>query len=298
MTRNSSAEQATQNTKSEVWTLLRLLRWTTDYFAEKGIENPRLDAELLLAHVLELDRVGLYLNFERPLNADELDAIRPLVKRRGQREPLQYLLGQTEFWSLPFEVTPAVLIPRADTEILVEEALNRADQEQGSLLDVGTGSGAIAVSLASELPGWQISALDISAEALEIARRNAEKNGVAAQLQVLQGDLAQLPQQQYDLIVSNPPYIAQAEWDELMPEVRCFEPQQALLAEDNGLECYRKLAAQAQSRLKPEGWLLVEIGYQQAEVVSELFRNAGLRDVFIRDDYAGQPRVVGGCNNA
>ncbi len=280
---------------SEIWTLLKLLRWTTDYFAEKGIDNPRLDAELLLAHVLELDRVGLYLNFERPLNAAELDIIRPLVKRRGQREPLQYLTGVTEFWSLRFEVTPAVLVPRADTEILVEEALSRADQESGDLLDVGTGSGAIAISLATELAGWKMTALDISSEALDVAGRNAEQNGVAEQVQLLHADLAELPQQQYDLIVSNPPYIAQAEWDELMPEVRCFEPQLALLAEDNGLDCYRKLAAQAQSRLRPGGWLLVEIGYRQADAVSQLFEAAGLQDVFVRDDYAGQPRVVGGC---
>ncbi|SHI94820.1 [protein release factor]-glutamine N5-methyltransferase [Malonomonas rubra DSM 5091] len=281
---------------AETWTLLRLLRWTTDYFGEKGIDNPRLDAELVLAHVLKLDRVGLYLNFERPLNADELDAIRPLVKRRGQREPLQYLTGQTEFWSLPFEVTPAVLIPRGDTEILVEEALNHADAANGSLLDVGTGSGAIAISLATELADWQVTALDISSDALEVAARNAEKNGVARQMQFLQADLAELPQQQYDLIVSNPPYIARDEWDELMPEVRCFEPQQALLAAGNGLDCYRKLAAQARSRLQPGGWLLVEIGFRQAENVSQLFRDAGLQDVFVRDDYAGQPRVVGGCN--
>ncbi|WP_303721129.1 peptide chain release factor N(5)-glutamine methyltransferase [Malonomonas rubra] len=279
-----------------IWTLLRLLRWTTDYFDGKGISNPRLDAELLLAHVLELDRVGLYLNYERPLNEAELDAIRPLVKRRGQREPLQYLLGQTEFWSLPFEVTPAVLIPRADTEILVEEALNRVDAEVGELLDVGTGSGAIAISLATELADWQVSALDLSVEALEVARRNAERNGVAGQVRFLQADLAQLPQQQYDLIVSNPPYVAQAEWDELMPEVRCFEPRQALLAEDNGLDCYRKLTSQAQNRLKPRGWLLVEIGYRQAEAVQQLFTAAGLQDVFVRDDYAGLPRVVGGCH--
>lgn len=279
---------------SETWTLLKLLRWTTEFFAEKGIDNPRLDAERLLAHVLQLDRVGLYLNFERPLIATELDTIRPLVKRRGQREPLQYLLGSTEFWSLDFEVTPAVLIPRGDTEILVEESLSHAAPE-GSLLDVGTGSGAIAISLASELPNWQVSALDLSAEALELARRNAKKNGLAERLQFIHADLAELPQQQYDLIVSNPPYIAQAEWESLMPEVRCFEPQMALLAENDGLDCYQKLAAQAVSRLNPGGWLLVEIGYQQALAVQQLFADAGLTDVYVRDDYAGQPRVVGGC---
>lgn len=278
---------------SETWTLLKLLRWTTEFFAGKAIANPRLDAELLLAHVLNLDRVGLYLNFERPLNAAELDVIRPLVKRRGQREPLQYLLGSAEFWSLEFEVTPAVLIPRADSEILVEETLSHA-ATAGQLLDVGTGSGVLAISVASELPDWQVTALDISAAALQVARRNAQKHRVAERLQFLHADLAELPQHQYDLIVANPPYIAQAEWDALMPEVRCFEPQIALLAGNNGLDCYQKLAAQTATRLVPGGWLLVEIGYQQAAAVQQLFTAAGLREIFVRDDYAGQPRVVGG----
>ncbi len=289
---DSLKDQAAQNTR-ETWTLLKLLRWTTNYFSEKGIDNPRLDAELLLADVLKLDRVGLYLNYDRPLSQEELDVARPLVKKRGQREPLQYLLGTTEFWSLPFKVTPAVLIPRADTEILVEEALARAGSD-GQLLDVGTGSGAIIISLASELPDWQMTGLDISAAALEIARENVEKNQVVSQVQLVQGDLAELPVQQYDLIVSNPPYIAQREWDELMPEVRCFEPQLALLAGNDGLECYQQLAAQAISRLKTGGWLLVEIGYQQAEAVKELLAAAGLVNVFVRDDYSAQPRVVGG----
>lgn len=292
MTRNSLKDQTAQN-PSEIWTLLKLLRWMTDYFTEKGIDNPRLDAELLLADSLELDRVGLYLNYDRPLLSAELDAIRPLVKRRGQREPLQYLLGHTEFWSLQFDLTPDVLIPRADTEILVEEALARAGTE-GQLLDVGTGSGAIVVSLATERPNWQMTGLDISAAALAIAQRNVDKNQVSGQVQLLHGDLAELPQQQYDLIVSNPPYISQDEWKELMPEVRCFEPQVALMAKNDGLACYQHLATQAPSRLNPGGWLLVEIGCEQAEAVQVLFSQAGLDDVFVREDYSGQPRVVGG----
>lgn len=279
---------------SEAWTLLKLLDWTTEFFTGKEIDNPRLDAQLLLAHLLRLDRVGLYLNYDRPLTAEELDIIRPLVKRRGQREPLQYLIGSTEFWSLEFEVSPAVLIPRDDTEILVEEALSRAG-ERGCLLDVGTGSGAIVVSLATELPNWQMTGLDISTEALSVATRNAAKHGVSDRVQMLQGDLAKLPEARYDLIVSNPPYIATDEWEALMPEVRCFEPQSALLAEDGGLDCYQKLAAQATNCLNPGGWLLVEIGYKQSEAVQRLFCDAGLSEIFVRHDYADQPRVVGGC---
>ena len=278
---------------AETWTLLRLLRWTTNFFDEKGIDNPRLDAELLLAHCLELDRVGLYLNYDRPLSADELDTIRPLVKRRGQREPLQYLVGSTEFWSLKFKVTPDVLIPRGDTEILVEEALSHA-AETGSFLDVGTGSGAIVISLATELTDWQLTGLDISPQALHVARQNVESHQLEQRIELVEGTLAELPQQQYDLIVSNPPYIARSEWDELMPEVRCFEPELALLAEENGLICYRQLAMQALQRLNPGGWLLVEIGYRQATAVKELFSAAGLTNLFVRDDYSGQLRVVGG----
>lgn len=278
---------------SETWTLLRILRWTTDYFTDKGIDNPRLDAELLLAHILKLDRVGLYLNYDRPLNAEELDTVRPLVKKRGQREPLQYLLGKTEFWSLEFNVSPAVLIPRGDTEILVEEALARAD-DSGKLLDVGTGSGAVVISLASELPDWQLTGLDLSAEALAQAQENVAKHEVGNRVELVQGNLAELPPYQYDLIVSNPPYIAETEWDELMPEVRCFEPQMALLAENDGLACYQHLTRQAASNLNRNGWLLVEIGYKQADAVKELFSAVGLSSVFVRDDYAGQPRVVGG----
>ena len=281
---------------TETWTLLRLLRWTTNFFSEKGIANPRLDAELLLADCLHLDRVGLYLNYDRPLLPTELDLIRPLVKRRGQREPLQYLLGSTEFWSLKFKVTPAVLIPRADTEILVEEALARAGSA-GQLLDVGTGSGAIVVSLASELTDWQMTGLDISAAALAIARENVSVHQLEDRIDLVEGDLAELPPQQYDLIISNPPYISKTEWDELMPEVRCFEPELALLADHDGLICYQLLADQAASRLKNGGWLLVEIGCQQAEPVKKLLSAAGLENIFVRDDYSGHPRVVGGQLN-
>jgi len=293
MKQNSLTEQPGQGS-SEAWNLLKLLRWITDYFTEKGIANPRLDAELLLANQLKLDRVGLYLNYDRPLLASELDLIRPLVRRRGQREPLQYLLGSTEFWSLEFVVSPAVLIPRADTEILVEEALSHAGSE-GQLLDVGTGSGAIIISLASELSGWHMTGLDISPQALAVAQENVERHHLTERVHLLQGDLAELPQQQYDLIVSNPPYISSQEWDGLMPEVRCFEPQLALLAKNDGLSCYQQLLGQTRNRLKPNGWLFVEIGYKQAEAVKSLFVAAGLKDIFVREDYSGQPRVVGGC---
>ena len=278
---------------SELWTVLKILRWTADYFAGKGIDSSRLEAELLLAATLDLDRVGLYVNFERPLDAAELAAFRERVQRRAQREPVQYILGETEFWSLPFIVSPAVLVPRADTEVLVEEALARlADASQ--LLDVGTGSGAIAIALAHEKPQLLVTALDCSEPALEVARANAERNGVAERVTCLVGDLADLPPGPFAMVVSNPPYIPTGDWQQLMPEVRDYEPRLALDGGDDGLEAYRQLASQAEQVLTPGGWLLVEVGINQAADVSALFTAAGLTDVGQRDDYAGIPRVVMG----
>ncbi len=278
---------------NESWTLLKLLRWMTGYFTEKGIDNPRLDAELLLAHQFGLDRVGLYLNYDRPLTPVELDTIRPLVKRRGLREPLQYLLGSTEFWSLHFKVSPAVLVPRADTEVLVEEALKRCASD-GVLLDVGTGSGAILISLLSELPAWRGVGMDISPEALDIARHNIVVHQLEDRAQLIQRDMAGLPDRRFDLIVSNPPYIPVSQWKELMPEVRDFEPSLALLGGADGLDCYRHLTDQAAACLAPGGLLLVEVGADQGAVVRELFAASGLIDIFLRHDYGDNPRVVGG----
>lgn len=277
---------------SDAWTLLKLLEWMTGFFTDKGLTNPRLDAQLLLASVLGLDRVGLYLNYDRPLTQTELDEIRPLVKRRAQNEPLQYLLGKTEFWSLEFAVSPAVLIPRADTEILVEEALKKSAQT-GELLDIGCGSGVIALSFASEKPRWQVTGLDISAPALELAAYNAQELGFEERSRFILGDLAQLPRGSYDLVVSNPPYISCADYAELMPEVRDFEPAVALLGGEDGLDCYRLLCRQVHKILKPGGWLLLEIGWQQQEAVTALLVESGLHTIYCRQDYAGHPRVIG-----
>jgi len=278
---------------TERWTVLKLLQWTADYFAGKEIEASRLDAELLLADTLAMDRVGLYVNFDRPLDAQELARYRDKVRRRANREPVQYILGETEFWSLPITVNPAVLIPRADTEVLVEEALKRLT-DTASVLDVGTGSGAIAIALAHERPGLTVTALDCSEEALAVARHNARRNGVAQRVACVEGDLKRLPPGPYDMIVSNPPYIPTRDWETLMPEVREHEPRLALDGGGDGLEAYRHLLVQAKKTLAPGGWLLVEVGIGQARDVSALCSAAGLSDVSQRDDYAGIPRVVMG----
>jgi len=278
---------------TERWTVLKILQWTADYFAGKEIASARLEAELLLAATLDLDRVGLYVNFERPLDSSELAAFREQVQRRAKGEPVQYILGETEFWSLPFTVSPAVLVPRADTEVLVEEALSRIEGPV-HLLDVGTGSGAIAVAMAHEKPEIQVTALDCSEEALQVARGNAERNGVAERVSCLAGDLAELPPGPFAMVVSNPPYIPTADCEQLMTEVRDHEPRLALNGGEDGLNAYRQLTSQSGEILLPGGWLLVEVGIGQAEDVVALFEAAGLAEIKSRDDYAGIPRVVAG----
>lgn len=277
----------------EIWTVLGALTWTASYFRDKGIESPRLEAELLLADLLDLDRVGLYLNFDRPLNEEERTAFRDRVGRRSRREPTQYILGRTEFWSLPFKVTPAVLIPRPDTEILVEEAL-KLSRSGGSILDVGTGSGAVAVAVAKELPTATVVGIDLSPEALAIARENAGENGVGDRIEFRQGDLRNLPKTRFDLIVANPPYVKTGDFGQLMPEVRDYEPVLALDGGPDGLDALRALADQAPELLNPGGWLLLEVGEGQAEPVQGLLNNAGMEDIFMRNDLGGIPRVVGG----
>ena len=278
---------------AETWTVLKLLKWTAEYFAGKGIDNGRLDAELLLASTLKLNRVGLYLNYDRPLSVEELTAFRKQVERRARREPLAYILGRCEFWSLPFVVTPAVLIPRPDTEVLVEEALKRLPP-QGRVLDVGLGSGAIAVAIAHERDDVRVVGIDVSLEALAVAQENAVANGVAERIDFRQGDLFVLAGGPFELIVSNPPYIATGEMPTLMPEVRDFEPSLALVAGADGLDCYRALVPAAWLQLNSGGWLLVEVGAGQAPAVSALFVTAGYHECFTACDLAGIERVVGG----
>ncbi len=285
---------------AQIWTVLEVLRWTTTYLQERGVDNPRLDAELLIGAALDKDRVGVYLSFEQPLNGDELAAIRAMVARRAAREPLQYILGACEFFSLPFQVTPAVLIPRPDTEVLVEEALRlleTAAVEQPLVVDVGCGSGAIAVALAVNAPTARLLALDISADALEVARANAAANGVAQRIEFVHGDMSELAALLpcgCQMVVSNPPYIASAEMACLMPEVRDYEPPLALEGGADGLDCYRQLCGNLPNCLAADGVALFEVGASQSSAVAGLLRRAGLEQIFTRCDYAGVERVVGG----
>jgi release factor glutamine methyltransferase len=240
-----------------------------------------------------LDRVGLYLNFEKPLNDDELSAYRGLVARRGRREPLQHILGTQEFCGLEFEVTPAVLIPRHDTETLVNEALARIPGAQ-SVLDIGTGSGCIAVTVAHGLPGTLVTAVDISEAALVVARRNAERNSVS--IEFLQGSLFDpVAGRHFDLIISNPPYIPRSDIEALQPEVRDYDPRAALDGGLDGLDIYRRLIPEAVSFLVTDGWLFVEVGVGQASDVLRLFSvTEGYGQQVTVCDPAGIVRVVGG----
>lgn len=279
--------------KHETWTVLKVLTWTKGYLGEKGVENARLEAEWLLCEVLGLDRVGLYVNFDRPLSEKELALFRGMVVRRARREPLQYILGTQEFMGLDFDVTPAVLIPRHDTEVLAEEAIRRA-APAGHILDIGVGSGCIAVALAKALPQAEVWGVERSPEALLLAEQNAAKHGVRVTL--FEGSLFEpFPDRHFDLIVSNPPYIPTRDLENLQPEVRDFEPRGALDGGADGLDFYRVIIPAAPAHLSPEGLLLFEVGIGQAEDVLGLLTETGRFDgLFTAQDAAGIDRVVGG----
>lgn len=280
----------------EIWTTLKVLAWTTGYLTEKGVENARRESEWLLCAATGLDRVGLYLNFDKPLSDDELAVFRGLVVRRGKREPLQHILGSQEFDGLSFEVSPAVLIPRHDTEVLIEEALRRAPHAK-TVLDIGTGSGCIAIALAHRLPRAVVAAIDLSTDALVVARHNAESNGVAVEF--LQGSFLQpVAGRTFDLIVSNPPYITSGDLADLQPEVRDFEPRLALDGGPDGLDAYRAIIAEAPDFLNPCGWLLLEVGAGQDDDVGALLVRAGFTGIVAAPDNAGINRVVGGVLSA
>ena len=291
----TSTAPTLSSTGCEVWTIERILRWTQDFFAQKGIGTARLDAEVLLAHALGCNRVRLYTHFDQPLTGEERDAFRALVRRRANREPVAYLCGHREFFSRAFAVGPDVLIPRPETEHLVEAALAWL-QAQGlstpRILDVGTGSGALAVTLAAEVPGAHVTASDLSAAALQMAARNAAQHGVEARMVWAHGDLLAPISGPFDLIVSNPPYIPTVDRSTLERDVRDYEPAQALFAGTDGLDIVRRLIPQVRAALAQPGLFLCEFGVAQGAAVESLVRAAGFNDVTIVPDLQGHPRVV------
>jgi len=314
----SAAKPRAQRAEGERshWRVLDLLRWTTEHFASKGIESARLDAELLLAFALGVDRLRLYLDFEKPVVDEERARFRALVRRRGEeRVPVAYLTGVREFWSLPLAVTPDVLIPRPETETLVEavlrlrspaarcagrgrsstagaEPLASASGSGQRVLDLGTGSGAIALALAREWPEAQVTATDVSDAALAVARKNAEALGLAGRLRFAAGDwFAPVAGERFDVIVSNPPYVPEADAAGLAPEL-CHEPPRALFVPGDGTALLRRIVAEAPARLAPGGLLALELAPAQAGDVTQCLREAGFEELAEHRDLAGRVRVV------
>lgn len=279
----------------DLWTVEKILSWTINHFTSHKIPEPRLSAELLLAKVLNMKRIDLYLQFERILSSKERDRYRNYVKRRVNREPVQYILGETEFYGLPFNVGPEVIVPRPETELLVDavlESVKALKKSPAKILDIGTGSGCIAVSLAKLLPDCSIWAIDISEAALKIARSNADLNEV--DVQFIEGDILRNTSSvltKFDILVSNPPYVPLRDIDQLEPEVRNFEPKTALFAGEDGLEFYRKFMGVIPDLVNRNGKIFLEIGYDQAGPLKQLFTNGDFI-VEIRKDYNQIDRIL------
>jgi release factor glutamine methyltransferase len=281
---------------SETWTIRKVLTWTTQHFEKRGVDAPRLTAEVLLAHVLRVGRVRLYVDLDRPLEKGELAAFRALIERRMAGEPTQYLTGVREFYNRPFKVDPRVLIPRPETELLVEAALHALPRDApGRALDVCTGSGCIAISLAAERPQATVLATELSADACALARENAQALEVADRVTVLQGDLfAPLPPDaRFQVVVSNPPYNDTGEIQTLSPEVR-REPHLALDGGPDGLVLLRRVVEGARRFLEPGGLLALEIGETQGAAVKELLQAAGYEDARVEKDLERRDRLAFG----
>jgi release factor glutamine methyltransferase len=285
---------------SLVVTVLEVIQRSTGFLGRKGVDAPRLQIELLLAHVLQLPRLNLYVNFDKTLTTKELETIRQLVQRRGNHEPLQYILGSACFCGLEMLVTPDVMIPRPETELLAERAwqylnaLTDASAQPPCVLDFGTGSGCVAIAIAVHCPLAQVYAVEISPGALAIARANTARHHQEARIRFFEGDgLAPLaPELRFDLIVANPPYIASADLDQLQPEVRDHEPRAALDGGADGLVYFRRLAIEAGRFLRHSGRLMLEFGDGQAERIREILHAHHWEVEAVHNDYTGRPRML------
>jgi len=282
------------------WTIQKLLNWITEHLTEKRIDSPRLSAELLLSHVVGLKRIELYTQFDKLVSQQQLDRLHDLVKRAGQYEPIAYLTGKTEFYSLRLNVTPDCMIPRPETELLVERAIEFLRRKTGKqfVCDLCTGCGCIAIAIARNYPDADIIATDISDAALNIATQNIEKHQLKDRIKLLCGDLfdpimPQLDVNKFDLIVCNPPYTTAAEFEALDRNVKAFEPRIALYAGEDGLDVYRRIIEKVDQFLKPDAALMLEIGYTQGQAVRELLEQVGcFSNIRIEKDYHNNERIV------
>jgi release factor glutamine methyltransferase len=275
----------------ETWTITKLLDWTTEYFKKYNIEWPHLEAEILLAHSLGLKRIELYTNHERVLTPAELGRFKQLIQRRSKHEPIAYITGVQPFMSIEFFVDRTVLIPRPETEKLVEAAIELL--KQGTVVDIGTGSGAIAISLAKYLPDAKVIGTDSSPAAIEIAKKNAEHHNLADRIEFIVGDLFEPLKDKVDMIVSNPPYIPSKEIEKLETDVKDWEPREALDGGEDGLNYIRILIEKAPEHLKPNGHLLFENDYNQSQKVKQLVENCGkYKSIKIIKDLNGKERII------
>ena len=282
------------------WTIQKLLNWVTEYFTNKALDSPRLSAEMLLSHVLSMKRIELYTQFDKPVAKQQLDILHDLVRRAGQNEPIAYIIGKTEFYSLELNITRDCLIPRPETELLVERAIEflRGRSGQQFICDLCTGSGCIAVAIAKNFPKADIIATDISAAALKVAAQNIKKHQLNNRVKLLCGDLfdpiaSQLNDGKFDLIVCNAPYVSEVDFESLEKNVKDYEPGSALLAGIDGLDIYRRVIEKAGNFLKPDAAIMLEIGYNQAQAIRELLEQANcFSKITIEKDYQNYDRVA------
>lgn len=277
-------------------TLIESLNSATDFLARKKVKSSRLNAELLLAHVLKCKRMDLYLSYDRPLKKNELDLYRELLIRRSKFEPLQYIIGKVEFYGIELEVNSSVLIPRPETELLVEEVLNvYSNETKLMILDVGCGSGNISIALAKNLVNSKVDAIDISISSIELAKRNAKLNSVYDRIQFSCQDILSnfsLAHLNYDIVVSNPPYVSLNDFDKLEPELKLYEPKIALTDEKDGLTFFRRIAEISKNLLKLHGKLFLEVGFGQSNMIREILHENGFTNVLVKQDYSGIERIM------
>ncbi|HIF00012.1 MAG: peptide chain release factor N(5)-glutamine methyltransferase [Fuerstiella sp.] len=281
----------------DVWTVQRILQWTADFLRQKEVESPRLEAELLLAHARKCQRIRLYTDFETPLADDERARMREFVKRRAGREPLAYITGHKEFYGRDFAVGSGVLVPRPETETLIDVSLEHISKDHAvNVCEVGFGSGCIAVTLAKQCSSVSVLATDVARQAMKFATENVASHEVGHQVTLYEGDgFSPLPREtagRFDGIVSNPPYIREDEMATLSPEVAVHEPREALVSGADGLVLARRLIAEACDWLTEDGWMVLEVDPAQCETVAELFSAAGFAKTAIHQDLSGNDRVV------
>ena len=284
----------------QVWTIQKLLNWITEHFTEKEIDSPRLNAELLLGYVLGMERIELYTQFDKVTGKEQLDKLHDLVKRAGENEPIAYITGRCEFYSLELEISRDCLIPRPETELLVERAIEflRQRNDRQLVCDLCTGSGCIAVAIAKNYLKAQIIATDISDSALKVAAKNVEKYKLTERIKLLCGDLfdpivPQLDEAKFDLIVCNPPYVSTAEYERLDRNVKDYEPAESLVGGVDGLDVYKRIIEKANDFLTANGALMLEIGYRQGPAVRELLERSGyLGEITIERDFHNNDRIA------